>query len=252
MREGRPQLTDIKHGWDLSRHDDRQSRYVVGQIFHHVKNAWHEDWSADTKAIEWLDDYSFTQDCIPIACATVLGPERTAQMAQQSEDAAKWWSAALRWSASALATRFSASGLTDSGPLFKKCAAALGKVHPGNMREWEFKDRLEFTTVLQILTMWNPADVKIYIERLERSLVAEINKREPELVYSGYLVSQVSILSCTWGLDSWIDCALPPTFLRLSCCTDKLMMWSRYTQRGAPLILALMGSSPLPRWRVPW
>eukprot|EP01047_Picozoa_sp_COSAG01_P027198 COSAG01_NODE_1786_length_9231_cov_19.575276_9_plen_320_part_00 len=206
-----------RSGWDSqSQRDCRLTSYIVKHCEHHVKEAWSldaRDWDEDQEAVSWMDDYTQQQDAIPLAAAAVLGPERSTQLARRAEQQGSWWFASLRWSATALCAKESA-GLTASNEYFKSCAvsqpfpswnrsilteiylcharsyqeilrtetagqAALEKVRPMTAAKWVSKDRLELSTLMAILSQWDPKDYPIYKSRINTLLTSSVAKEDP-------------------------------------------------------------------------
>jgi hypothetical protein len=175
-----------RSGWDSqSQRDCRLTSYIVKHCEHHVKEAWSldgRDWDKDQEAVSWMDDYTQQQDAIPLAAAAVLGPERSTQLARRAEQQGSWWFASLRWSATALCAKESA-GLTASNEHFKSCAAALEKVRPMTAAQWVSKDRLELSTLMAILSQWDPKDYPIYKSRINTLLSSSVAKEDPGAKY---------------------------------------------------------------------
>ena len=140
------------HGWDAVLCDDRLSRYVIKYAEDHVRASWMDDWKEDV-GICWLEDFKVSQDAVPLAVARFLGTERVSELAQQAEAEGDWWSASLRWSATALVNRVS-SGMAASQPLFKMCAVALDSVQPTSPQATDAKQRLEVSTLIMIMLGW--------------------------------------------------------------------------------------------------
>lgn len=192
LRGRRPQSTESetrgRAGWEpLS--DDRAATYIVSNCTYHVQSAWQSDWAADQECICWMSDYHMMSDAIPLACARALGREKVSHLAQDASEHGDWWSAALRWSATALDIDESV-GKTDAKPLYVQCAACLEHVVPQSPEQQRSKDRLEFTTVLAILMQWNPPDMPLYMPRLATACTTEVAKEDPESLARGVHVTE--------------------------------------------------------------
>ena len=172
-----------RYGWDRSLiKDDRQSAYIVTHLEHHFGKAWAEDWANDTEMISALDEYANQQDVVPVAAATVLGPDRSTELAKRSESEGKWWAASCRWTAIATAVKTS-TGMMEAKPFLVLAAASLEKVKPTSLLAQLQKDSLEMTTLLTILLYWNPVDLGVYKDRCAALMQSEVAKTDPELAY---------------------------------------------------------------------
>jgi hypothetical protein len=202
LRQHRPELSpgtetsQAMLGWDASSMDLRASRYVLKHVAHHIEHAIRpEDWESDLEMTGWIDDYTKMQDAIPLAVAEFLGVPRVVQFARQAEVAGNFWTASLRWSAAALATRVT-EGQQSTHGLFKSCAAALEHVRPSTAQEQDAKDRLEFATLTLILNAWDPADVPMYSPRLERLQETAAAKEDRENLALSVIILEVYPEAC--------------------------------------------------------
>eukprot|EP01052_Picozoa_sp_SAG31_P021577 SAG31_NODE_1675_length_7552_cov_69.287228_7_plen_286_part_00 len=160
---------------------DYTSKYIVTQLHHHVKSSLCKEngqWVVDEIVCSWLDDYNMVQDAVPLACAKVFGSAKIEELAMLAIEQGKFWSAALRWSVAAL----SAADLQTGGEHFKQCATSLLSMDPKNTAMQRAKDRLELSTVLAILSMWNPLDLPTYMPRLHQVRTTDIAKEDDESI----------------------------------------------------------------------
>ena len=161
IRERRPTSTYYKDrsGWERAQlEDSRLTKYVVLQLAHHVRHALQNKngaWVAEPEICCWLDDYNMVQDAVPLACATILGEQKVEQLATLAGKQGNAWSAALRWSSLALVTSQTV-GLKKASEHFKNCMESLLLVKPIGPDSQRKKDRLELSTALAIISMWNP------------------------------------------------------------------------------------------------
>jgi hypothetical protein len=176
-------------GWDSSI-EDRRSRYVVQHCYHHIREACGE---GGAEIISWLDDFTMLQDIIPVATASILGPVKCSQLAQQAESDGDWWKAALRWSASAL--HKGKESVSKSTPLLKSCMAALAEAQPIGQAERENYGILEFFACQKLLLAWDTTDMATYQPRMLSLIESGICDQDPcagfvgrflTVVYSGF------------------------------------------------------------------
>jgi hypothetical protein len=187
FRQGRPGPS----GWDAEVTEGRLSGYILRHSVHHVEHSWRTDWESDEDALTWLDDYDgVSQDAIPLASAAFLGTERVSQLARQAESEGEWWSAALRWSATATVNR-GTDGVAAAQPLLKLCAAALERVQPATAIEVDAKASLELSVLVAILLAWNPPDVPLYMSRLTPLMDTKAAKAAAEMRSCVFLMREL-------------------------------------------------------------
>lgn len=187
FRERRPDV----HGWDELETDGRLSQYVIKRCEYHIRASWMLDWRADTEAISWLEDFKVSQDAIPLAAAHFLGTDRTTELAREAESEGNWWSASLRWSATALDNRLS-SGMQECQPLFKACATSLENVHPTTAESVDAKQRLELTTIILVLHSWDVDALSTYVPRLNALRDSNAAKYSADTLATIFLMSEYS------------------------------------------------------------
>ena len=191
FRERRPD----KNGWDVGHSDDRLTKYIQKHAGFHIEAGWWKDsWQSDHTAISWLDECNdspvTSQDAIPLAAAEFLGTERVSQLAKQAESAGDFWTASLRWSATALVNR-SIAGHEASVPLLKACSAALEKCKPSTSQQQVAKERLEIPTLVMILQAWDPADAPVLMPRLGALRDSQASKENMERAADVFLMVDV-------------------------------------------------------------
>jgi tetratricopeptide (TPR) repeat protein len=188
FRERRPEPA----GWDELETEGRLAKYVIKHCGCHISASWMPDWRSDEEAISWLEDFKISQDAIPFAAAQFLGTERVSELARESEGKADWWSASLRWSATALENRVSA-GTHVSQPLFQACAAALEHHQPTTPEGIDAKQRLELTTIFGVLTNWDANAVSTYLPRLNALQDSAAAKANPDTLAAVFLMNEFSL-----------------------------------------------------------
>lgn len=175
---------------EAMRKADRSPTTMTGQymqqyIRHHTKDSYDDVWAKGPQALSWLEDnVGGVQDMISEAAALLLPVE---ELAKEAEAAGSWWQAALRWNALA-SVKIAEAGQDVGGAASLKLAVAasahvVGGVDGGGgegsaVAQFDL-DTFNLYALKTILKSWDPEDIAVYSDRLDKALDTPAGRSRP-------------------------------------------------------------------------
>lgn len=127
-----------------------------------------------------------------LVAAQVLGTQRSAQLARAAEDKKDFWSAALRWSATAFTHMHGTSiDRLGSREALIQSSQALDRIPENGVSgkcTKEDRERLELTVLIQILQLWDPADLATYGPRMSELTSRKTAQKYPEILLNACMM----------------------------------------------------------------